>query len=173
MTEEELRILNFVFPVESRQIQHFGTSLEMLAWTASRLLASEGYEHIAYLESWMVNARALIEFFGYNGEARRARDFSAASLLAGHLSEIDDALREVWTVASQHVVHMSLARTPQNIMAFEDAPEFEDRIPGTTRQLLGMASRFVLAAEKLEMGWAALAGSCLSEAESMAPIVGG
>ncbi|MGI5143699.1 MULTISPECIES: hypothetical protein [unclassified Streptomyces] len=72
----------------------------------------DGVVRAAFMESFMVNVRLLVEFltFDLDPKDRRARDF-----VPGFASQDTAAvarLKDAWTLASRHVMHLSKDRTP-------------------------------------------------------------
>ncbi|MER6914336.1 hypothetical protein ABT354_21915 [Streptomyces sp. NPDC000594] len=74
---------------------------------------------VACIESFWVNVRLLAEFLVKGTDVRdwQAQDFAPGWTPADR--EADTRMREAWTLASQHVMHLSKARTPEHLADIE------------------------------------------------------
>lgn len=168
MTEPSIEFWNRVLPSDARQAGIVGSSFIMVVeLPRSRDRATTPTIEIACLEAWFVHMRLLIEFFGLKPGGDSIKDFSAKS--AFWKPERDQELCDLWVTASQHVVHFSLARTPdliEDIAAFDVSTENLERL---ARKVLGVASMFVKALEYLGDATAQALRVALDDAHRILP----
>jgi hypothetical protein len=133
--------INEQLPPIKRQAMSLGNALFMCGSIPSRLQReTDPVTEIALFEDWLVHMRVLAEFFGLAGR-QTDQDFSCVNF--GVVSQADDELRDLWIITSQHVVHFSVKRTPQDVTsvkAFDTSPLNIRRL---TDKMLGIADAFV------------------------------
>lgn len=96
----------------------------------------------ALQESWLVHARLLIEFLGIIGRPN-SRDFSSA-MFDWELPEGDyQDLKDVWTDASQHLVHFSKNREPEDTWAIAQGRYDVERMATVGERVLALFGAFV------------------------------
>lgn len=104
----------------ARRAQHVGHSLRMVgALPMACESATTATEQTACLESWLMHVRLLAEFLLVH-PSHSTKDFSAKDFDWDGQTSIDTSeIEQLWLVASQHLVHFSRERTPENVYTFE------------------------------------------------------
>lgn len=140
---------NRILSPEARQAGIVGGSFAMVAGLPrARKEAETPTVQIACLEAWFVHMRLLIEYLGLKPGGESTKDFSARAAL--WTPEPDQELSDLWVTASQHVVHFSVARTPDLIKDIEPFDVSAENLERLARNVLMVASTFVQALEDHE-----------------------
>ena len=120
MTEEE-RYRNFwnhALSIEFRQAQHVAYSVGRIRKLPYLIEANQKFDiHNSIVESWIVHARALCEFFLIHKSPHSVRyDFTAADY-GWDQCQLEDYLDLDcwWVLASRHLLHFSKERTPDDL----------------------------------------------------------
>ena len=128
-------------PPKKRQAAAVGHSLTMVAaLPEERASADSVVAQFACLEAWFVHMRLLAEFFGISGRGSN-KDFSCESF--GWDRAEDEMLNDIWAVASRHVVHFSVQRTPERVRELEPFDESLSNLRMLTWRMFGIAEAFV------------------------------
>lgn len=83
------------------------------------------------LAVWPVADEDVVRFFVLRGSDKKAA-----------VQENGDLVGAIWTDASEHVVHLSMARTPEDAFRIEGADYSDLRIGMSTRQILTLLEAF-------------------------------
>ena len=133
MAEPSTQFWERVLTPEVRQAGAVGASLQMIALLPEeKEKARTSVVEVACLEAWFVHMRLLIEYFGLKNGPASAKDFSATDM--AWKPTPDRELAELWQVASQHVVHFSLVRTPtlvKDVDPFDTSRQNLERLAST------------------------------------------
>lgn len=128
-------------PPKARQAGAIGHSLTMIAaLPEERASTNSLVAQFACLEAWFVHMRLLAEFLGISGRGSN-KDFSCESF--GWSGAEDEVLNDIWVIASQHVVHFSVQRTPERVRDLEPFNESLSNLRMLTWRMLGFAETFV------------------------------
>ena len=115
---------NHALSVEFRQAHHVAYSVGRVRHLPSLIQSYQDLDiHNAIIESWLVHARSLCEFFLIHTSKQGAeKDFTSADY-GWDRSHLDDYLDLDcwWVIASQHLMHFSKERTPEDLFQLTEA----------------------------------------------------
>lgn len=138
--------LNRLFTRPLRQVLHVGQSLRMVAGLPSaRESLSDDLLSNACLESWLVNVRLMAEFLLIvEGRENRRRDFSASDFgWDGETSIETSNVKQMWLVASKHLVHFSKDRTPEDANTLDPTDVTFEGLRNVSETVLQVMEAFV------------------------------
>lgn len=99
--------------------------------------------NIAYLESWLVHVRLMAEFLLVH-PSNASKDFSASDFGWDGKTSLDtNELSRMWLVASQHLVHFSRERAPEDVYALEEADVTTSGLIRISTLVLDLVHEFV------------------------------
>ena len=137
---------NHTLSVEFRQAHHVAYSVGRVRNLPDLLKLGQNFEvHIAIIESWLVHARALCEFFLIHTSNQGVqRDFTAADY-GWDKSHLDDYfnLDCWWVIASRHLMHFSKARTPDDLFQLVEADLDVETLKGEGERFFMLALDFL------------------------------
>lgn len=129
----------------ARQADHVCYSMKMVASLPhERERVEGGLAHLACLESWLVHVRLLLEFLLIH-PANKTKDFSARDFgWEGPQSADHQRLKNLWQVASSHLVHFSRERAAEDLYDLQAEDMSLAALIDSSTQLLAVAQEFVL-----------------------------
>jgi len=137
---------NHTLSVEFRQAHHVAYSVGRVRNLPSLIEPGRDFDiHNAIIESWLVHARALCEFFLIHKSKQGAQmDFTAADY-GWDRCHLDDYLDLDcwWVIASQHLMHFSKVRTPEDIFLLAEADLEIDTLKGEGERFFMLALDFL------------------------------